>query len=49
MQKLLTEEERELLGEALYYYSFDQNAEWEEENLPLIKSIRSKLDLSGKR
>lgn len=49
MKKLLTREEQELLGEALYFYSFDQPPDWEKENLPLIKSIRSKLDLSGER
>ncbi len=49
MQKLLTKEEQELIDEALHFYSFDQNPDWEEENLPLIESIRLKLGIGEKK
>lgn len=49
MQKLLTKEEQEIVNEALYYYSFDQPSDWEEENLPLIESIRLKLELKEEK
>ena len=40
---MFTEQERDLIREALYYHEFDQNEDYKKIIEPIITSIRKKL------